>query len=243
MHMRYRSPSNDDFVQLSATYALMADAQEKLGNVSEQEAALCRSMHAAEIIVSVSKDPDNDGTRMNLLWTRMNLIAAHASNSAEGFDEASLLVARESTADAQSLLMSDRQNMVVLSVRGVIRIVLGNILKDRNEVGWQEAIRSGVIDAEFAAGINKQDKDAGKNKQDKDAGKNKLDKVSLTYAGKARVMLARDLKEQNKEEEARDELQRALKDYLEASRRDPKDTEVQGAIRDTRQELAALRTD
>jgi hypothetical protein len=66
---------------------------------------------------------------------------------------------------------------------------------------------------------------------------------SLTIAGKAHVMLAQDLKEQNKEEEARDELQRALKDYLEASRRDPKDTEVQGAIRDTRQALAALRTD
>ena len=128
-------------------------------------------------------------------------------------------------ADAQSLLMSDRQNMAVLSLRGVTRIVLGNILQDRNEVGWQEATRSGVIDAEFAAGKNKQDKD------------------SLTYAGSARVMLARDLKEQNKEEEARDELQRALMDYLEASRRDPKDTEIQGAIRDTRQALAALRTD
>jgi hypothetical protein len=56
-------------------------------------------------------------------------------------------------------------------------------------------------------------------------------------------MLAQDLKEQNKKEEARDELQRTLKDYLEASRRDPKDTEVQGAIRETREALAALRTD
>jgi tetratricopeptide (TPR) repeat protein len=225
MHMRYRAPSNDDFDQLSATYALMAEAQEKLGNVSEQEAALCRLMHAAEITVSVSKDPDNDGTRMNLLMARLRLTMAHARNSAEGFDEASLLVARESTADAQSLLMSDRQNMNVLSIRGMFRIFLGGILRARNEVGWQEAIRRGVIDAEFAAGKNKQDK------------------VSLPFAGKARVMLALDLKEQNKEEEARDELQRALKDYLEASRRDPKDTEVQGAIRDTRQELAALRTD
>jgi hypothetical protein len=53
--------------------------------------------------------------------------------------------------------MSDRQNMFALSVRGDIRIVLGMILQDRNEVGWQEAIRSGVIDAEFAAGKNKQD--------------------------------------------------------------------------------------
>ena len=127
MHMRYRAPSNDDFAQLSAIHALMAKAQEKLGNVSEQEAALCRSMHAAEITVSVSKDPDNDGTRMNLLTARMTLIVAHASNSAEGFDEASLLVARESTADAQSLLMSDRQNMDVLSVRGTLRIFLGKI--------------------------------------------------------------------------------------------------------------------
>jgi hypothetical protein len=202
----------------------MAEAQEKLGNVSEQEAALCRWMHAAEITVSVSKDPDSDLTRTNLLMARMRLMIAHASNSAEGYDEASLLVARESTADAQSLLMSDRQNMDVLSVRGTVRIFLGKILQARNEVGWREAIRTGVIDAEFAAG------------------KNKKDKFSLTIAGKAHVMLAQDLKEQNKEDEARDELQRALKDYLEASRRDPKDTEVQGAIRDTRQALAALRT-
>ena len=136
-----------------------------------------------------------------------------------------MLVARQCTADAQSLLMSDRQNMAVLSLRGVTRIVLGNILQDRNEVGWQEVIRSGVIDAEFAAGKNKQDRG------------------SLKFAGRARFMLAQDLKEQNKEKEARDELQRALKDYLEASRRDPKDTEVQDAIRDTRQALAALRTD
>ena len=126
-------------------------------------------------------------------------------------------------ADAQSLLMSDRQNMAVLSLRGVTRIVLGNILQDRNEVGWQEVIRSGVIDAEFAAGKNKQDRD------------------SFTHAGRARVVLALDLKKQNKEEEARGELGRALKDYLEASRRDPKDTEVQGAIRGIRQVLAAPR--
>jgi hypothetical protein len=121
--------------------------------------------------------------------------------------------------------MSDRQNIFALSIRGVFKILLGKILKDRNEVSWQEAIRSGVIDTEFAADKNKQDK------------------LSLTFAGNARVMLALGLKEQNKEREARDELQRALKDYLEASRRDPKDTEVQGAIRDTRQALAALRTD
>jgi tetratricopeptide (TPR) repeat protein len=225
MHMRYRAPSNDDFFQLGAIYRLMAEAQEKLGNVRERDAALCRSMHAAEITVSVSKNPDKDGTRMNLLMARLRLITADPSKWSEGFDEASFLVARESTADAHSLLMSDRQNMVVLSMRGMLRLVLGKILQGRNEVGWQEAIRSGVIDAEFAAGKNKQDK------------------LSLTSAGDARVMLARDLKEQNKEDEARDELQRALKDYLEASRRDPKDTEVQGAIRDTRQALAALRTD
>lgn len=231
MHMRYRAPSKYDFTQLRETYALMAEAQDKLGNVSERDAALCRSMHAAEITVSLSKDPDNDGTRMDLLVARMGLISAHPSKWSEGVDEASLLVARESTADAQSVLMSHRQNMVVLSIRGIIRIVLGTILKGRNEVGWQEAIRSGVIDAEFAAGKNKQDKLSLT-----------YAKISLMYAGHARVILARDLKEQNKEEEARAELQRALKDYQEASRRDPKDTEVLDAIRDTRQALA-LRTD
>jgi hypothetical protein len=178
-------------------------------------------MHVAEITVSVSKDPDKDGTRMNLLMARMSLLSAHARNLSEGFDEASLLVARESTADAQSLLMSDRQNMDVLSVRGAIRLVLGKILQDRKEVGWQEAIRSGVIDAEFAASENKQDKH------------------SLMFAGNARAVLALDLKEQNKEEQAREEFRRALRDYLEASRRDPQDTEVQGAIRNTRQALAA----
>jgi hypothetical protein len=78
-----------------------------------------------------------------------------------------------------------------------------------------------VIDAELAAGENKQDKH------------------SLTFAGNARATLARDLKEQNKEEEARDEFRRALKDYLEAARRDPQDAEVQGAIRSTRQALSA----
>jgi len=227
MHMRYWAPSKNDFDKLRATYALMAEAQDKLGNVSEQEAALCRSMHAAEITVSLS---DNDETRMDLLNARMNLITAHPGKWSEGVDEASLLVARESTVDAQS--MSDRQNMVVLSIRGMIRIMLGKILKGRNEVGWQEAMRSGVIDAEFAAGKSKQDKLSPA-----------YAKLSLIYAGNARFTLAQALKEQNKAKEARAELQRALKDYQEASRRDPKDTEVQDAIRDTRQELAALRTD
>ena len=50
-------------------------------------------------------------------------------------------------------------------------------------------------------------------------------------------MLAQDLKEQNKKEEARDELQRALKDYRDAWKRDPKDQETLGAIRDIRQAL------
>ncbi len=224
MLMRYRAPSKDDFTLLSLTYGLMAEAQDKLGNVSERDESLCRSMHAAEISASVSKDRDKDETRLDLLMARMKLIAAHRSKWSEGVDEASLLVARESTADAHSLLMSDRQNMVVLSARGELRLVLGQILQGRKEVGWQEAIRSGVIDLELAAGRNKQDK------------------LSLTSAGDARVMLALDLNEQNKEKEASDELQRALKDYLEASRRDPKNTEVQGAIRNTRQALAALRT-
>jgi tetratricopeptide (TPR) repeat protein len=215
-YLRYRS-KNEDFENLCQTYVLIAQTQEKLGNVSEQEAALNRSMHAAEIAVAM--DPDKDGPRMTLLEARLRFVTAHTAL----FDEASLAVTRESAADAESILANDRQNMDVLFVRGASRIVLGKILQGRKEVGWQEAIRSGVIDVEFVAGKDKQNKG------------------SLKYAGDARVALALDLKEQNKEAEARNELQRALQDYLDASKRDPKDQETLGAIRDIRRALGPMR--
>jgi tetratricopeptide (TPR) repeat protein len=219
-HVRYGS-KNDDFEHLYEAYGLIAETQEKLGNVSEQEAALNRSMHAAEIAVAM--DPDKDGPRETLLAARFKLVRAHTRNWTTRFDEAALAVTRESVADAESLLARHRQNMEVLTVRGMSRLALGLILRGRKEIGWQEAIRSGVIDEEFVAGKDKQDKD------------------SLKYAGGARVALALDLKEQNKEGEARNELQRALKDYLDASKRDPKDRETLDAIRDIRQALGPIR--
>jgi tetratricopeptide (TPR) repeat protein len=220
MHVRYGS-KNDDFEILSEAYALIAETQEKLRNVSEQEAELNRSMHAAEIAVAM--DPDKDGPRKTLLVARWKMVLAHTRNLTTNFDEAALAVMRESAADAEILLASGRQNMEVLTVRGMSRIALGKILQGRNEVGWQEAIRSGVIDEEFVAGKDKQDKD------------------SLKYAGEARVTLALDLKKHEKEGEARDELLRALNDYLHASTRDPKDQETLGAIRDIRQKLGPIR--
>jgi tetratricopeptide (TPR) repeat protein len=156
-HVRYGS-KNDDFEHLYEAYGLIAETQEKLGNVSEQEAALNRSMHAAEIAVAI--DPDKDGPRETLLAARFKLVRVHTRNWTTNFDEPALAVARESVADAESLLARHRQNTEFLTVRGMSRLALGLILRGRKEISWQEAIRSSVIDEEFVAGKDKQDKDS-----------------------------------------------------------------------------------
>ena len=165
-------------------------------------------MHAAEIAAAV--DPENVDRTAGLLLARLKLLKYQVDRNQ--LSDAASATAREMVAEADSLARTHGEDMQFLSILGMTKFKLAQVLQAHEEVGWQEATRSAVIDLEMAS-----EKDKG-------------DKNSLLLAGEARELLAEALVN-DAPEESRQELRKALKDYREAERRDPQNETVKGRIR------------
>jgi tetratricopeptide (TPR) repeat protein len=206
-YMRHRPISSATFDNIRDIYGKIADAQEKLGNANEQGAALSASMHAAEIAAIV--DPAKETGLYN---ARINLLRFYFFDNKRR-DDAMVSTARQLVADVDSMAQNDRQNADNLWQLANANRALGDILHERNDRGWKEAIRIGIVDLEAAA------------------------KKATEYwkeAGAWRRTLADYLDDETPPaaDDARHERQLAFADYQEAAKRDPKDKDVKNAIRE-----------
>jgi hypothetical protein len=210
-YLRYASTSALVYDYLGRTYGRIADTQKKLGRPDEQAVALNRSMHATEIAAAI--DPHKQEITENLLSASVRVLDARIHDKGTLKDkryDRLVATARETVANADSLMRSERQNMVPLAVLGLSKFLLASVLQEGDEDGWDEAIQAGRIQLE---------------KAEDGAAKDVKDKESPEVAGRARAVLADSLDESHHAEDARNERQRALKDYKLALSRYPEDIE------------------
>lgn len=209
-YMRHRPISSANFDYIRDIYKDLADVHGKLGNANEQGAALSASMHAAEIAAIV--DPAKE--EASLYAARIILLRFYFDNKRH--DDAMLNTARQLVADVDSVAQKDRKKADNLWQLANANFALGDILHERNDHGWEEAIRIGIADVEAAARVDKK----------------------ATIYWKTAGAFRRDLADYLDDEvppaadDARHERQLAFADYQEAAKQDPKDEEVRNAIRE-----------
>jgi hypothetical protein len=196
-------------------YGKIAATQEKLRNSKEQTHALSAAMHAARIAFLLVPDEGEKSTTesasINQTLSRRQFGKFLYDNTR--LDEA-LAVVQELVVVADGLVQKNRENARYLQTLGNAKCGLGIVRRGRNEAGWEEAIRSGLIDSEKAAEVDKQESDYPQE------------------VGRWRKYLAKELKADGRKEEALEEQQLALKAYREAARRAPDNEEIRKAIRD-----------
>jgi tetratricopeptide (TPR) repeat protein len=199
--------SSADFAMLADIYAKMAELHEKRGETKERLVVLSQSAHADAIASAI--DPENDAVMLKLANTRLDVLLLQEANGV--FDDTMAANIRQLIAGADSLVRRDRQ---YLDERGMSKIALGKFMHARDEAGWEETFRSGLVDMDVAMESNKRNSDAPR------------------LAGDMRETLAHDLEEDNRSDEGSEVRRHALKDYEEALKRDPSNSEVREKIQE-----------
>src|SRR6516164_1898195 len=153
----------------------------------------------------------------NLVKARRALGQLLLENARE--DEA-LAVVREEVVAADRLVQRDGQNAFNLGYLGDAKYGLGLVRHARKEIGWEEAMRSSLINLQRAAEIDKENSEY------------------LVDVGDERAALAKALEKGGREKDALDERQLALKAYREAASRASGDEKKTKEINDKIRELA-----
>jgi Novel STAND NTPase 1 len=215
-------PSNwVNYWWLYSIYYSIAEAQKNLPNakerISEQIAALSASVHAARIATLLAPEDKEKEMTKRLVTARRFLGQLLHENARE--DEA-LAMVREEVVAADRLVQRDGQNAFSLWYLGDAKYGLAFVRHGRKEIGWEEAWRSGLINLQKAAEIDKENSGY------------------LVLVGNWRVTLAEALEKDGREKDALDERRLALKAYREAASRASGDEEKTKEINDKIRKLA-----
>jgi hypothetical protein len=188
-----------DWVQLT---------QEKLGT-KERLAPLKAQMNAAQIAALLAPEALQTKANKNLLDARQGLDMFVFDNKTLG--DASVMV-QEEIAVADRLLLQDKRNADYLWRLGNADCGLGMVRRENhNEPGWEEAIRSGLIQFQKAADIDAKGTH------------------SLIQLGYWRKYLGDQLEADGRKAESLVEYQLSLKAYQAAAARKPVDEDAQTA--------------
>ena len=222
-YIRYSAITAPVYDNLRSIYRLIADTQEKswtfrrAGRRTQSLDARSRNRRRDHDNSDnpIARDPDNQKILLRLLLARLDVLGAQIDKKRSMKDkrlyDPVVATAREMVANADSLMRSDRQNMILLAILGFSKFTLAKVLLEGDDDwnGWKEAIQGGRIHLEKAESA---------------AEKNVKDKGSLTIAGKARAFLADSLDVYHKAEDAHKERLLAFKDYNLALSRYPANT-------------------
>src|SRR6266446_769823 len=208
----HRPTAVSGYNELRNIYDWIQLTHERLGNAEERTAPLVASMHAAQVAAWLaSKDAQ---TKMNklLLASRDKLVLFLYHN--ERLEEA-LPMVQEEIRVAQTLAQGAPHDAAYMRGLGVAKCGLGVVRRDLKKAGWEEAIRSGLIDIQKGAQMDTKRGDFAKE------------------LGAWRKYLADQLDaDGGREENAEREYELSLEAYQEAARRVPGDEEVEKAIRE-----------
>jgi tetratricopeptide (TPR) repeat protein len=206
---------------LSLIYYSIGEALQNLPNAkertSERIVALSASVHAARIATLLAPEDKEKEMTKNLVTARRALGKLLLEN---GRKEEALAMVREEIVAADRLVQKDGQDAFSLWVLGGAKLGLALVQQARKEIGWEEAIRSGLINLQKAAEIDKENSEY------------------LVTVGNARATLADALEKDGGENDALEERRLALNAYREAASRASGDEKKTKEINDKIRKLA-----
>lgn len=220
-YISLRPADYEGYDNLRNLYTWIQLTHEKLGHGKEREAPLLAARNAAQIAALLARETMRAKATENLLDARYYLDMFLFKNRFPGV----VGMEREEIAVAEQLLLEDKQDdkrnyeqhADYLSRLGDAQCGLGRLRREHGkepEPGWEESIRSGIIQIEKAAETYAK---------------------SASYPDKVgawRSYLGEQLDADGRKKEAQAEYRLALKAYQEALRRNPSDQEATQKVRD-----------
>jgi len=210
-----RPDSYSTYDELRDMYDWLQRTEGRLGRKEDQFESLGASMHAAQIAAWLAPESAQNAMDNRLLHSR-NVFAQAliAENDTKSY-EAALGLVQEAVVVADSLVQREPRNPDYRFSLADAKYSLGMIRRKLGAAGWENAVRSGLIDAQRAATLAP-------------------DRISFRLKQAAwRRYLGEELMK-SEGERARAEFALALQGYEEAARIDPKNAEAQEGIRAVR---------
>jgi hypothetical protein len=210
----------DGYENLRNVYDWVQLTQEKLDRTKERLAPLKASMNAAQIAALLAPEAKQTNANKHLLDARQNLDMFVFENKTLG--DASIMV-EEEIAVADRLVLQDKRNADYLWRLGNAECGLGMVRRENhNEPGWEEAIRSGLIQFQKGAEVDAKGTH------------------SLVQLGYWRKYLGDQLETDGRKAESLAEYHLSLKAYQAAAARKPVDDEDAQTAQTGIHELAEL---
>jgi len=211
-----RSPASfGTYEELRFVYDQLQRTEEQLGNRSERFEALSAAMHAAQIAAWLAPESAQNAMNYQLLDARNDFAKALIAENDPKSSEAALGLMQEAVVVVDSLVQRAPAEPDYRFSLADAKCRLGMIRRNLGMAGWENAIRSGLIDARRATTLAP-DRVLFRTKQ----------ASWRQYLG---VELTRSAEDKDR---AAAELALALQGYEEAARLDPKDAEAQKGIRE-----------
>lgn len=221
--VRRRPASYGTYNELRNVYDWLQQTEHILGRKEERFAALSASMHAAQIAAWLAPESAQSAMNNRLLEARNVFAQALIAENDRKSNEAALGLMQEAVVVADSLVQREPRNPDYRFSLAEAKCGLGRIRRTLDAEGWENAIRSCLIDVQKAATLAP-------------------DRIVFrTKQASWRQYLGEELANEGKKESAAAELALAMRGYEEAVRRDPKNAEAQEGIRQVRALIGAGR--
>jgi tetratricopeptide (TPR) repeat protein len=209
--------------ELRNVYDWLQRTDERLGRKAERFEALSASMHAAQIAAWLAPDSAQSATNNSLLASRNNFAQALIAENNRTSNEAALGLMQEAVVVADTLVQRAPTNPDYRLSLAEAKCGLGKVRRNLGAAGWENAVRSGLIDVQKAVAL---------------APERVL--FRMKQAAWRRYLGEELAKNGGEKERARAELALALRGYEEGARLDPKNAEAQEGIREVRTLLAVI---
>ncbi|HYK02856.1 MAG TPA: hypothetical protein VE974_13940 [Thermoanaerobaculia bacterium] len=220
---RRHPASYETYDELRNVYDWLQRTDEKLGRKEDRFEALSASMHAAQIAAWLAPDSAQSATNNNLLASRNNFAQALIAENNRTSNEAALGLMQEAVVVADSLVQRAPTNPDYRLSLAEAKCGLGKVRRNLGAAGWENAVRSGLIDVQRAVTLAP-DRVLFRTKQ----------------AGWRRYLGEELAKNVGERERARVELALALQGYEEVARLDAKNDETRERVREVRALLATI---
>lgn len=219
---RLRPASFVTYDELRDIYDRLQRTDGKPGRKAERLEALSAAMHAAQIAAWLAPESAQSAMNHRLLAARNAFAQALIAENDRKDNEAALGLMQEAVVVADSLVQREPGNPDYRFSLADAKRGLGVVRRNLGAAGWENAVRSGLIDVQRAAALAP-------------------DRVSFrTKQAAWRRYLGEELaKNGGENDRARAELALALEGYEEAARLDPENAEARNGIREVRALLEA----
>jgi tetratricopeptide (TPR) repeat protein len=219
-----RPASYGTYDELRNMYDLLQRTEGRLGRKGERFESLGASMHAAQIAAWLAPEAAQSAMNVRLLEARNTFARALIAENDRKSNEAALGLMQEAIVVADSLVQRAPANPDYRFSLADAKCGLGLVRRNLGAAGWENAIRSGLIDVQNATTL----------------APGRI--LFRTKQASWRRYLGEELaKNDGDKERAGAELALALQGYEEAARLDPKSSEAQDGIRQVRALMGAGR--